>query len=424
MNILYLNHYAGAPQYGMEFRPYYLAREWVRAGHRVRIVAADFSHVRACQPTPRPRRRSWLKGHWHETMDGIDYQWFVTSAYQGNGIARVFNIVTFLARLAMNIKHIAREFKPDVVIASSTYPMDIWPAIRLARKSRAKLVFEVHDLWPLSLIEIAGMSPRHPFVRVCQWAENTAYRTADLVVSILPNIASHAYNKGLESTRLALVPNGTSIDEWSHSSTQVLRDDVCTAITAARAADHTVIAYAGSHGLPNALDTLLDAALLLREEPVSFILVGDGHERKRLQARVEKEGLVRVRLFAPIPKAQIPVLLARVDAAYLGAPRCSIYRFGMSTNKMIDYMMAGVPIIYAVEAGNDPITEAGCGLTVSAENGPALADAIRQLMHLSVEQRQLMGDNGKRYALANHMYASLARKFLHAIYATHSKRVG
>ena len=54
MNILLLNHYAGTPALGMEFRPYYLAREWVRLGHRVQILAASYSHVRACRPMRQP----------------------------------------------------------------------------------------------------------------------------------------------------------------------------------------------------------------------------------------------------------------------------------------------------------------------------------------------------------------------------------
>ena len=88
MNILYLNHYAGSPALGMEYRPYYLAREWVRAGHRVQMIAADFSHVRARQPRAGD-----------ETLDGIAYRWLPTPRYQGNGLGRVKNIWAFLRQV-------------------------------------------------------------------------------------------------------------------------------------------------------------------------------------------------------------------------------------------------------------------------------------------------------------------------------------
>jgi glycosyltransferase involved in cell wall biosynthesis len=396
----------------MEYRPYYLAREWVRSGHRVRIVAATYSHVRTRQPQP-PAAAGTA---WDERIDGIEYRWLRTPAYRGNGVGRLRNIATFLARLRLGAHELAREFRPDAVIASSTYPMDIWVARTLARLANAKLVFEVHDLWPLSPIELGGMSPRHPFIRVCQAAEDAAYRHADLVVSMLPVMTDYTRQKGLDPSRLVVVPNGVSTDEWQRPSPPALDEAVRSLIDHAQSRGEFIVVYAGSHGVPNALDPLLDAARLLRNARVRFVLVGDGHERARLQRRVREEGLDPVvAMFAPIAKAQIPALLARADAAYLGAPRVSIYRFGVSPNKMIDYMMAGVPIICAIEAGNDPIAEAGCGLTIPAMDAEALASAIQRLQSMNSEQRRRLGENGRRYALEHHTYPVLAQQFSDAL---------
>ena len=191
MNILLINHYAGSPHHGMEFRPYYLAREWVRAGHGVQIVAASFSHVRSLQPEVGAQERD-------ETIDGIAYRWLSAPRYSGNGLGRVRNIGAFLSRLWRETPALVQAFRPDVVIASSTYPMDIWVARRIARRARAKLVYEVHDLWPLSPIELAGLSPRHPFIRLGQRAEDAACRDADVVVSMLPKVADHLAAHGLD----------------------------------------------------------------------------------------------------------------------------------------------------------------------------------------------------------------------------------
>lgn len=431
MNILLINHYAGSPRDGMEYRPYYLAREWVRAGHRVQIVAASFSHVRTRQPGwPRGAREGF-----DEMIDGISYRWLRTPVYRGNGLGRAMNIWAFLRRLWRESRHWASTFGPDVVIASSTYPMDIWVARRIARRANSTLVYEVHDLWPASPIELSGMSRRHPFIRVCQKAEDDAYRDADVVVSMLPKVADHMRAHGLDLRKLHIVPNGIALDEWLGAPGVLLPNltpDLATALDAHRAAGRTIVGYAGSHGLPNALDVLLDAAALLLQSDaagagasasagaaippqIAIVLVGDGHEKARLAERVRREGLRNVMLFAPVPKAQIPALLARFDIAYIGWQRVPIYRFGIAPNKLMDYMMAGRAVLHSVEAGNDPVTESGCGLTVAPEAPAAVADGLRSLAALLPEARAAMGERGRAFVVAHHSYQVLAQRFIEAL---------
>jgi glycosyltransferase involved in cell wall biosynthesis len=359
--------------------------------------------------------------HWSEQIEGIDYHWYACCRYSGNGLRRLLNIVQFLLRIILDSQTIIRDFRPDVVIASSTYPMDNWVAYYIAKRTGARLIFELHDLWPLSPIEIGGMSRWNPFIWLCQRAENFAYRRADLVVSMLPAIMPYAVSKGLPPDRLAIVPNGISIDEWENGISQPLRADVVEAISRARSAGRYIVGYAGSHGLANSLDTLLDAAHRLREDPFQFILIGDGHERQRLMERVRSEKLVNVTMLDPLPKAQVPIFLASVDMAYLGAPKLPIYRFGVSPNKMIDYMMAKTPILYAIEAGNDPIREARCGISIKSENPEALAGAIIKISMLPVAERTEMGENGRGYALSRHTYTVLAENFINFVKQANSR---
>ena len=407
MRILLVNHYAGSPAHGMEFRPYYLAREWVRAGHEVLIVAASYSHVLAVQPEMRGLPRE-------EVIDGIRYRWLPTPHYGGNGVGRLRNILSFLRQLRGDAYRLTREFRPDAVIASSTYPMDVWVARKLARLAKAKLVYEVHDLWPLSLIELAGMSPRHPFAMLCGKAETDAYRDADRVVSMLPCVHEHMASRGLDLSRLHIVPNGFAPEEWQGDSAP-LGEALAAHLAAERAAGRGVVGYAGSMGLPNALDVLLDAAAQLRETPISFVLVGSGHEAERLTRRAETEALARVRFFPPIPKAQIPTLLAQFDIAYIGWQRTPIYRFGIAPNKLIDYLMAGRAVLHSVEAGNDPVAEAGAGLTVAPEDPAAVAEGLRQLAALAPAEREAMGQRGRAFAMAHHAYPVLAERFIQAL---------
>ena len=406
MNIVVLNHYAGSTLHGMEYRPYYMAREWVRSGHKVQIVAASYSHVRSRQPEVGAEPIE-------ETIDGIAYRWLPTPRYQGNGVGRARNIWAFLRGVWRDTPRLRAQFRPDVVIASSTYPMDIYVARRLAGRS-ARLVFEVHDLWPLSPIELSGMSPRHPWSLLCQKAENDAYRDADVVVSMLPKIASHAQAHGLDLRKLHIVPNGIALDEWQGDAA-ALSYELAAHIGEQQAAGKTVVGYAGSHGLPNALDVLLDAAALLAREPIAFVLVGDGLEKARLARRVRDESLGNVAMFSPIPKAQIPTLLRRLDIAYIGWQRVPIYRFGIAPNKLMDYMMSACVVLHSVEAGNDPVAESGCGVTVPPESPSAVAEGLRMLAMKTPAERRAMGERGRAFVMAHHTYPVLAARFIDAL---------
>ncbi len=410
MKILLINHYAGGPRWGMEHRPYHFAREWVRTGHQVTIAAASFSHVRHAQP----EGVDAVTGVADETIDGIRYRWYATPPYRGNGLARLANVRAFLAALRRDAEFLGSSLTPDIVIASSTYPFDVAVARRIARACGAMLVWEVHDLWPLSLIELSGMSRAHPFVLWCGAAERAACRNADLVVSMLPKVHDHLRSRGLDLMKLHVVPNGTAPEDWAQPPV-AMREDVQAALDRARAKRCTIVGYAGSMGLPNAMHVLIEAAEQLREERFAFVLVGDGHERGRLEALVREKKLSSVIFLPPVPKAQIPSFLRSIDIAYIGWQRSPLYRFGIAPNKLMDYMMAGCVVLHSVDAGNDPVREAGCGVTVEPEDPKALARGLRQLAMAGPRERAAMGRQGRDYVLARHTYPMLAERFLDAV---------
>ena len=232
---------------------------------------------------------------------------------------------------------------------------------------------------------------------------------------MLPKVQQHMAAHGLDLGKLHIVPNGITLDEWDASRQEPVDAAIAAHIATERAAGRQVLGYAGSMGLPNALDVLLDAAAQLQSAPVSIVLVGDGHERARLQARAEAAGLRHVRFFPPIPKRQIPALLALFDIAYIGWQRTPIYRFGIAPNKLMDYLMARRVVLHSVEAGNDPVAEAGAGLTVPPEDPAAVAEGVRRLLALRPDERAAMGERGRAFVLAQHTYPVLAQRFIDAL---------
>jgi glycosyltransferase involved in cell wall biosynthesis len=404
VNILLINHYAGSPQYGMEYRPYYMAREWVKLGHRVTIVAASFSHLRQNAPdAPGDATEQWL--------DGIRYLWLKTPRYNGNGVGRVVNIFSFVAQLFRNRRRLLRESRPGVVIASSTYPLDNLPACRIARSCGAMLIYEVHDIWPLSPIELGGMSPWNPFIMLMQWAENFAYRNADHVVSILPLAESHMRAHGLAEGKFVHIPNGIDPVEWESAAESLPREHEAT-LTRLKEQRRFIVMYAGGHGVSNALDSFVKAAPLLRITPATLVLVGQGPEKARLQKMASELNVDNLVFLPPVPKTAMPALLALADVLYLGWARTPLYRFGIGPNKLLDYMMAARPVIHAVDAGNDLVAESGCGLSCAAETPAAIAAAVTELMQQTPAARDALGQRGREYVIQRHSYSILANQFL------------
>lgn len=404
MHILYINHYAGSPKYGMEYRPHYLARHWVRCGHQVTVIAASFSHLRFQSPEMPGNMRE-------EAIDGVRYLWLKTPSYYGNGTARVINMATFVSKLFRMKAWVAREFSPDVVIASSTYTWDIVPAHAIARAAGAKLIFEVHDLWPLSPVELGGMSRWHPFIMSLQWAEDYACRHADLIVSMLPMARLHLCERGMAPEKFHYVPNGIELMEWDRHHSALPKAHM-NRLHESRKKGRFLIGFAGSHCLSDALDVLLDVAQLMADEPVDFVLVGQGTNKAMLQEMAIQMELRNVYFLDPVPKDAIPALLRAMDCLYIGSLNPSLYRFGISPNKLMDYMAAGKPIICAIDAANDVVGDAGCGFTVRSGGSRAIADAIVRMMHLPAAARKQMGEAGNAYVRARHDYAVLADQFL------------
>ncbi|NLG92236.1 MAG: glycosyltransferase family 4 protein [Clostridiales bacterium] len=405
MNIIYINHYAGSTQHGMEFRPYFMAKRWAAAGHNVTIVASSYSHLRTKNPDMQG------KNTMEQMLDGVRYFWIAGPEYHGNGVGRIKNMLSFLHGLYKYGDEIAAQGKPDAVIASSTYPLDIYPAHKLAKKYGAMLIYEVHDLWPLSPIELGGMSPHHPYIMVMQAAENYCYKHSDYVVSLLPNAKGHMVEHGLKPEKFICIPNGIIKADWEKpmADPPVYYDK----LKQYHDEGYFLIGYTGAHGIANALDSFVEAGEMLRKEKIKLLLIGPGPERERLVQKVKDRNLGEtVELLEPVKRGQIPELLHQMDALYIGLQRQPLFRFGVSPNKLMDYMMAAKPVIFAIEAGNDMVADANCGISIPPEDSKAIAEAARKLASLSKEELNAMGERGRKYILENNEYDVLSQKFL------------
>ena len=272
MDILLINHYAGSLRHGMEYRPFYMGREWTRMGHRVTIAAASCSHVRTV-PADVDGAAS------EETIDGVRYLWLKTPEYAETAHAARSICSPSWANCSVTWTG-SLQLSRGAVIASSTYPLDILPAAAIGRAAGARLAFEVHDLWPLSPMELGGMSPYHPFIVLMQRAENFAYRHAQKVISMLPEAGPHMCLHGLAPGKFVHVPNGIDIAEWASDKGELPAEHREVLANARRNGGFAIV-YAGAHGVANALDSIVRAAGVMRETAATFVLVGQQVQKSR-----------------------------------------------------------------------------------------------------------------------------------------------
>ena len=209
MVIWYINHYARPASRGKSGRPNLLARELVKSGHSVLVVAASHHHLSS---EPVPERDLYEP----QEVDGIRFLFLPTRPYHGNALGRYMNMLDFSRGISGLVPSVKSGVvpAPDVVIASSAHVFVYPPARKVATRLGARIIFEVRDLWPLSLVEIAGVHPWHPAIKWMERIEKKAYETADAVVSLLPNAMEHMGPRGLSSDRFHWIPNAVSASEW------------------------------------------------------------------------------------------------------------------------------------------------------------------------------------------------------------------
>lgn len=346
-------------------------------------------------------------------IQGVSYEFLKSFEYQGNGLRRLLNMAAFTARVMQMSGSLARRHgRPSRIIISSPHPYAYFAGEYLRKRFSAKLIFEVRDLWPLSLVELAGVSPSHPLVRFTDWLERRAYRTADHVVSLLPCTKPHMLERGLNEKRWHYIPNGI-LKHDSLSST--VNSDAMRIVRQWREAGMFVLAYTGALGRPNHVQSLIAALDIQarRDSNVRAVIVGRGDQKDELISLIENRNIAdRVAVFDQIPKQEVISLLNCVDAGFISLRPEPIFRFGISPNKLFDYMLLELPVVFAVTSGNDPVSEAGCGSTADPRNPSDISRAIDILANLSTAERQKMGARGKDWVIRNHSYDVLAENYI------------
>ena len=387
--LLWVNHFAVTPSDGGGTRHFELARALRPYGWDVTIAASDFNlHSRGYTRRPTPHVRSPIAERVHD----VDFLWLYAAPYTGNDWRRARNWLSFSGSLARWSPNGAR---PDVIIGSTPHLFAARAAYRMAGRLRVPFVLEIRDLWPESLVAAGGR--RGPAYHALGALAKHLYARADRIIVLARGTGDHLADLGVDRAKMVYVPNGADPSSNPHP-------------WPAPRAPFTLV-YAGAHGPANGLDTVLAAAALLRDHRVRIVFVGDGPAKADLQARAERDRLPNVEFRAPVPKTAMPDLLASAHAGLMVLRDAPLFAFGVSPNKLFDYLAAGLPVVCNVPgevAGM--LRDARAGEQAADSSARALADAILRLAQRTPDALRAMGDAGRDWVGCEHGRPVLAQR--------------
>lgn len=401
--VWYISKYVTPPSPGASGgRGYMLMRELARSGHRCVIITSDsnsFGDMPALDA-------AFLT----QSIDGLVIFWLRTFKYSAaKSLGRIISWLDFewrLFRLPLSLVP-----RPNAVIVSSLSLLTVLNGLRIARKFHCRMIFEVRDIWPLTIVEEGGYSRWNPLVVMLAAIERAGYRRADAIVGTMPNLEQHVRLVSAASTPVYCIPMGLDPESLVAHKQQSRANFFRRYTTPGK----ITIAHVGSIGISNALEPFFECIQLLRDDDrFRFLIVGDGDLRETYRARYGH--LPNLTFVAKVSKADVPSILAICDVLYFSTHRSKVWDYGQSLNKVIDYMAAGKIIVGSFSGYPSMIDEAGCGFFAPAGDVQRLKSTFDQIASMSPNERRSLGERGRRWIVENRSYAVLANSYRSVIF--------
>lgn len=350
-----------------------------------------------------------------ETIDNVEIVWLKTIRYSvAKSSRRILSWLHFELRLLLLDKSSLPA--PDVIIVSSLSLLTVLNGLMLRSKFKCKLVFEVRDIWPLTLVEEGGFNQKNFFVRLLAWVERLGYRKADEIVGTMPNLGEHVRNVLGIAKPVYCIPMGITEEAASAAHAPLPEGYAARYIPSGK----FIVAYSGTVGITNALDIFFECAQrLVHESSVHFIVLGDG---ALLGHFVRTYGHLPNLTFAPrVEKAQVQSVLERCDLLFFSVYPSKVWNYGQSLNKVIDYMLSGKPVLASYSGYPSMINEAPCGHFIEAGNLEQLATEVKRISELPEQARVALGQQGRKWLLENRNYQKLASDYLSILFPVEAK---
>lgn len=405
MKIYLVNHYAVPPKYYPLSRPSLFAKNLMKMGHDVTIVAS--SSVHNSKGDNLINDGSEVK---HIIDDGVSYVLIRCVSYCGNSIKRVINIGEFANKLS---KVLNKLDKPDVIIATSFDPISCYAGIKYAKKNNIKAISEIADLWPETLVAYSGISKNNLFVKWLRKIEKKIYMLSDAIIFTMEGaydyIVEQDWDKDISRSKVFYINNGIDLETFDFNKTnfQIDDDDL-------ENQDTYKIVYTGSIRKVNNLGKLLDVAREIKNQSIKFLIWGDGDQLNALKQRIVDENIDNVIFKGKVEKKYVPYITSHADLNYAHNDSSPLFRFGISFNKIFDYLAAGKPIICDFYSKYNPVIQENAGLAIESGDIKEIAKVIEKMSNENSKYIKEMSNNARK-AANKYDFKNLTNKLIEVI---------
>ncbi|MDS4068145.1 MAG: glycosyltransferase family 4 protein [Candidatus Competibacter sp.] len=404
MRLLYIHQFFAGPEAPGPAQPRNLVRVLAERGHVVDVVACDFNAYNEQDEGPET----------FEDPSGGSVRVHRLPAPRNLRASLKNRLATYIRFAWSAYRYAPRLPEPEVVMATIQPLFSGYAALRLARRWRRPFLLEIRDLWPDALVAKKAISPLQ--AAPLQALARALYFGADRVVSLTPGIKTELLAKGVPANRLDLFPNGCNAELFQQAAGE--RERIRRAYGWE---DRFVAVYAGAHTEVTAIDVIVRAAARLRDRPdIRIDLFGAGQTKPAAMALARELALDNLHFHDPVPKSQVPAILAGADAGLMTlfhSPLIHIY----FENKLIDYMGAGKPILAALGGLQAQlIAREGAGRVVPGQDDAGLARLIRDAADDPAACRA-MGQAGQAFVTANLAQEVILERYADALEALRGK---
>ena len=397
MNTVWIiNQYATAPSRGAMCRHFMLAKELVKHGYEVNIIAGSGHYFHYEKPLKTGTKNI-------ETIEGVSFTWIKTPDYtQSQQLRRGMGWVSFL--ISLIFLSFSYKNKPDVIIHSSPSLVPYLGSYILSRRCKAKIIFEFRDIWPMTLNMLGNYSFLHPIIFVQGWIEKFALRFSDACISSMEFGSKRLEELKITTDKFHWLPNGVTYEDFEDANlNEIGKNSKSKKFT---------FGYIGSHGKANALDTIIEAGKYLEGSQIHISMIGGGSEKMKLQEKARLLSLNNITFSDRVPKEKVPSILKSMDGLLIAWHNIEIYKYGTSANKLAEYFSAGKPIVQAYSGAGDHIAKFNAGITVPADNASAMADAMKKIAVADEQEMNSYCINAQKAARENFAFKVLANKLI------------
>ena len=397
--ILYISQYFPPEMGAPSARVHELSRRWVERGAAVTVLTAFPNHPDGIIPKEY-RGKVFMR----EEKDSIQVvRTFIYPAANRGFLRRSLSYISFL--FSSIIQGAANIKKPDIIVATSPQFFVVIAGYLMSKIKNVPFVFELRDFWPESIVQL-GLLKNRFLIRMLETIEMFLYKKAARIVGVVDSFKDVLVSRGIPLEKIKIIKNGVDLKLFNNPFNQIELK------RKHNLADKFIVGYIGTHGMAHALDKVLDAAALLRENNnIHFLFVGDGAEKDNLVKQKTELSLDNVTFQEKALKEQVPELYALADVLLVTLRKIDLFKNALPS-KLFEIMAMGKPILLMVDGeARAFVEEVDAGLYVEPENSAQLAEKIRDLLGHPEEARRL-GQNGKTFVHKHFNRNHLADKYL------------